>query len=149
MTLSYGAHSPHPDGVSQPLGAGGAAWLGTPPAEKGTPSLPGEGKRGDILGQSGEGKKFQFQTALTFGLGLPNRLVLHICKGGACLRDKGCQVRDTHLGLPPGAGGQTGGEGSPPPLQAGMSVAGYCHGTQYFLCLRSQVPPKPIGDSSV
>lgn len=56
------------------------------------PHFPGEGKRGDILGQRGEGNKFQFQTALTFGLGLPNRLVLlQTCKGGACLRDKGCR----------------------------------------------------------
>lgn len=67
---------PHPAGVSQQLWAGGAAGLGALPAEKGTPSLPREGKRGDILGQREEGNKFQFQTALTFGLGLPNRLVL-------------------------------------------------------------------------
>lgn len=70
--------------------AGGTAWLGILPAEKGTPSLPRKRKRGKSLGQSGEGNEFQFQTAFTFGRGLPNRLVfLKACMGGACLRGKG------------------------------------------------------------
>lgn len=41
---TLGSGSPHPAGVSQRLRAEGAAWLGTHPAQKGTPSLPGEGR---------------------------------------------------------------------------------------------------------
>lgn len=89
---------PHPLGVSQPW-AGGTAWLGTQPAEKGTPSLPGKG-RGDTVRAGGGRHKFCFQTALTFGLGLPSRCVLlRSCQAAAYLLGR----RVTSEGHPPGA----------------------------------------------
>lgn len=97
LTSSSAAHSPHPlksrplpSRPPHPLGvsqhrAGGTAWLGTRPAEKGTPSLPGKG-RGETVRAGGGSHMFHLQTPLTLGLGLPNRSVLmQSCKAVAYL----------------------------------------------------------------